>query len=74
MIFACKELALASRRSCTTTYSRLERLKRSSWHIPGILTLYQGASISETIDELIVVTEFAFDDEFQDRIDYLPVS
>ena len=43
-------------------------------HIPGILTLNQNMSIGETIDELIVVAEFAFDDEFQDRIDYLPVN
>ena len=42
-------------------------------HIPGILTLDPDMSIGETIDELLVVAEFAFDDEFQDRIDYLPV-
>ncbi len=43
-------------------------------HIPGILTLNAKMSIGETVDELIAVAEAAFDDEFQDRIDYLPVS
>ena len=43
-------------------------------HIPGILTLNASMSIGKTIDELLVVAEFAFEDEFQDRIDYLPVS
>ena len=42
-------------------------------HIPGILTLDPDMSIGETIDELLIVAEYAFDDEFQDRIDYLPV-
>ena len=31
-------------------------------------------SIGETIEELLTVAKAAFDDEFQDRIDYLPVS
>ncbi len=43
-------------------------------HMPGILTLNPNMSIGETIDELLTVAEAAFEDEFQDRIDFLPVS
>lgn len=42
-------------------------------HIPGILTLSAKMSIGDTIEELLFVAEAAFNDEFQDRIDFLPV-
>ncbi len=42
-------------------------------HIPGILTLNPSMSIGQTIDELITLAETAFEDEFQDRIDFLPI-
>ncbi|MEL6900847.1 MAG: DUF5615 family PIN-like protein [Cyanobacteria bacterium J06606_4] len=43
-------------------------------HIPGILTLNPRMTIGETVAELITVAASAFNDEFQDRIDFLPVS
>ncbi len=43
-------------------------------HIPGILTLNASMSNGQTIDELIEAAETAFDDEFRDRIDFLPAS
>lgn len=42
-------------------------------HVPGILVLNKNMSMGQTIEELLVVAEAAFDDEFQDRIDFLPV-
>ena len=42
-------------------------------HIPGILVLNKNMSMGQTIEELLTVAEVAFDDEFQDRIDFLPV-
>ena len=47
---------------------------REGRHIPGILTLSNNMSIGEVIEELLTVAEAAFDDEFQDRIDYLPIT
>ena len=41
--------------------------------IPGILVLNKNMSIGQTIKELLIVAEAAFDDEFQNRIDFLPV-
>ncbi len=43
-------------------------------HIPGVLTLNASLTIGQTIDESIEVAETAFNDEFRDRIDFLPVS
>lgn len=43
-------------------------------HIPGIFILNPNLSIGENIQELILVAEASFDDEYQDRIDYLPLS
>ena len=42
-------------------------------HIPGILTLNKNMSMGQTIDELLMIAEAAFDNEFQDRIAFLPV-
>lgn len=42
-------------------------------HIPGIFILNSNMSIGETIDELILIAECAFEDEYQDQIVYLPI-
>ncbi|MFN8443273.1 MAG: DUF5615 family PIN-like protein [Caldilineaceae bacterium] len=43
-------------------------------HIPGILVRRPELSISETIQELILIWEAALPGEFADQIRYLPVS
>lgn len=43
-------------------------------HIPGIFILNPSLSMGETLEELIVVAEAALEDEYQDRIEYLPLS
>ena len=40
-------------------------------HIPGILILNANLSIGQNIDELILIAEASFDNEYQDRIEYL---
>lgn len=42
-------------------------------HAPGIFILNPDMSIGETIDELILIAECAFEDEYQDQIVYLPI-
>lgn len=42
-------------------------------HIPGILILNANLSMGQNIDELILIAEASFDDEYQDRIDFLPL-
>jgi hypothetical protein len=42
-------------------------------HIPGILILNTNLSIGQSIEELILIAEASFDDEYQDRIEYLPL-
>ncbi|MEW5860004.1 MAG: DUF5615 family PIN-like protein [Cyanobacteriota bacterium] len=42
-------------------------------HVPGILILNNKLSISQTIDELILIAEGAFDDEYQNQIIHLPL-
>ena len=43
-------------------------------HIPGIFILNPSLSLGQNIDELILIAEVAFEDEFQDQIVYLPVA
>jgi hypothetical protein len=43
-------------------------------HIPGILQLNPKMSIRETIEELWIVWALSEEDEYGDRIAYLPVS
>jgi Domain of unknown function (DUF5615) len=43
-------------------------------HIPGILTLNEEMSIGRTIEELLLIAGASFANEYQDRIEYLPVS
>ena len=42
-------------------------------HIPGIFILNPNLSIGENLEELILAAEASFDNEYQDRIDYLPL-
>lgn len=42
-------------------------------HIPGIITLSDGMSIGDTIEELVLIAELSKDNEYQDRIVYLPL-
>ena len=42
-------------------------------HVPGIFILNPDLSIGETIDELILIAECAFEYEYQDQIVYLPI-
>ena len=41
-------------------------------HVPGILTLNPDMTWRDTIDELILIAEAAFADEYRDLILYLP--
>jgi hypothetical protein len=43
-------------------------------HILGILVLKETMGVGETIDELILIAETSFENEYQDRIEYLPLS
>jgi hypothetical protein len=42
-------------------------------HIPGILILNAKLSVGENLAELILIADGSFEDEYQDRIDFLPV-
>ncbi|MGL5066106.1 MAG: hypothetical protein ACRC62_39555 [Microcoleus sp.] len=42
-------------------------------HIPGILILNAKLTIGQTIDELTLIAEAAFDEEYQDQIVHLPL-
>ena len=43
-------------------------------HVPGIFILNTNLSMGENLDELIVIAETSFEDEYQDRIEYLPLT
>ena len=42
-------------------------------HIPGIFILNPDMGIGETIDELIMIAKYSFENEYQDRITFLPI-
>ena len=42
-------------------------------HVPGILAIRPHRSISEIVDELLLIVEAAKPSEFQDQITYLPL-
>lgn len=46
----------------------------SGRHIPGIFTIDANQSIGQTVEELIIIVAASFEDEYQDRIEYLPLS
>jgi hypothetical protein len=43
-------------------------------HIPGIFTLNTDHSIGQTVEELLIIAGASFEDEYQDRIEYLPLT
>lgn len=43
-------------------------------HVPGIFILNPSLSIGETLKDLKLVAEVSFDNEYQDRLEYLPLS
>ncbi|MEY2977462.1 MAG: hypothetical protein ACO31I_14310 [Prochlorotrichaceae cyanobacterium] len=43
-------------------------------HIPGILVIDPTQSIGQIIEELIIVAGASDDDEYHDRIEYLPLT
>ncbi|WP_199314293.1 DUF5615 family PIN-like protein [Planktothrix sp. FACHB-1365] len=44
-----------------------------SHHIPGIFILSPKLSIGENIEQLILIAEASYEDEYQDRIEFLPL-
>lgn len=42
-------------------------------HMPGIFILNSDMTIGETINELILLAEGSFDEEYQDQIIHLPI-
>lgn len=42
-------------------------------HIPGIFILNAKLSVGENLEELILIADASFEDEYQDRIDFLPL-
>jgi hypothetical protein len=43
-------------------------------HVPGIFILNPNLSVGQNIDELMLIAEGSFDDEYQDQIIYLPLT
>src|SRR5262249_32670542 len=43
-------------------------------HVPGIFILNPELSLGETIEELILIAEATFADEYADHISYLPLT
>jgi Domain of unknown function (DUF5615) len=42
-------------------------------HVPGVFILNSDMTIGETIDELILLAEYSFEEEYQDQIIHLPI-
>ncbi|GAP93729.1 hypothetical protein NIES2104_02360 [Leptolyngbya sp. NIES-2104] len=43
-------------------------------HIPGIFVIDPNQSMGQTIDELLLIAAASFEEEYQDRIEYLPLT
>jgi hypothetical protein len=43
-------------------------------HIPGIFVINLERSIGQLIDELLFIADASFEEEYQDRIEYLPLT
>nr|WP_217651810.1 DUF5615 family PIN-like protein [Hydrococcus rivularis] len=43
-------------------------------HVPGIFILNPNLSVGQNIDELMLIAEGSFDDEYQDQIIFLPLT
>jgi hypothetical protein len=46
----------------------------SGRHIPGISTINIDHSIGQIVEELIIIAGTSFEDEYKDRIEYLPIT
>jgi hypothetical protein len=46
---------------------------RQDRHVPGILILNPDMSIGQSMDELIMIAEASFEDEYQDQTVHLPL-
>ena len=42
-------------------------------HIPGIFILNPKLSIGENLEQLILIAEGSFENEYEDRIEFLPI-
>lgn len=42
-------------------------------HVPGIFILNSNLSIGDNLEELILIAECPFEDEYQDKIEFLPL-
>ncbi|MEG4321708.1 MULTISPECIES: hypothetical protein [unclassified Microcoleus] len=42
-------------------------------HIPGIFILNHKMTVGQNIDELVLIYQGSFDDEYQDKIQHLPL-
>ncbi len=43
-------------------------------HVPGIFILNADLSLGQNLDELMLIAEGSFDDEYQDQIVFLPLT
>lgn len=43
-------------------------------HMPGIFILNPNLSVGQNLEELILLAEYSFDNEYQDQIIHLPIS
>ncbi len=43
-------------------------------HIPGIFILYPHISVGQNIEELLLIAEGSYSNEYQDQIIYLPLT
>lgn len=57
----------------TSMPSHLARHLAQGCHVPGIFILNSKMSVGETIDELILIALASGNNEYQDRIRYLPI-
>lgn len=48
--------------------------RRAGCHLPGILVLRRQADIGQVIADLVLIAEAADDDEYLDRISYVPLA
>jgi hypothetical protein len=49
-------------------------LRATAQNIPGIFTINVDCSIGQTVEELLIIAGASFEDEYQDRIEYLPLT
>lgn len=55
-------------------HAHLKAHLKQGRHVPGIITLNAEMTVGDTIEELILIAEEASVSDYQDRIEYLPVT